>query len=305
MNTHRIQRVARLTGLSKDVIRVWERRYGIVQPFRSANRYRTYTDEDVALLRYLKAELDRGRSIGELAALGNEQLKNLAGTTRAIAHNTTTYDTLLQELIASLDPFNPAAFERRLNGAVAVIPFEEALHGILLPLQRQVGELWHQGRLTVAVEHYVTNQVRQKLSSAMSHLPVHDNGLKVVVACPVGEFHEVGAQAAAYICASRGCQTYYLGANMPMDELATFCRQIDPHILLLSVTAPPPAHEWSSWISTLRDLSTPNRAIILGGAGAQSLTLPAEAGRVEILDDLQNLQQRLTMLIAKGAVHVR
>ncbi len=306
MNIHRIHRVAKLTGLSKDVIRVWERRYGIVQPSRGANRYRTYTDEDVALLRYLKQEMDQGQTIGNLAAMGREHLiKAAAGATRSVGAALPPYEGVLHELIELLDPLDKASFERRLNGAIAVIPFEEAMYGILLPLQTRIGQLWHDGQVSVAVEHYVTNQVRQKLFAAMSHLPVRDKGLSVVAACPVGEFHEVGAQAAAYICASRGCQTYYLGANMPMDELATFCRQIDPNIVLLSVTVPPPAHEWSSWISTLRDLSTSNRAIILGGAGAQSLTRPTEAGRIEILNDLPNLQQRLLALLANEGAHSR
>ncbi|MBL8051781.1 MAG: MerR family transcriptional regulator, partial [Nitrospira sp.] len=67
MNKHRIHRVAKLTGLSKDVIRVWERRYSLVKPSRSANRYREYTDEDISLFRFLKEELDRGQTIGGLA----------------------------------------------------------------------------------------------------------------------------------------------------------------------------------------------------------------------------------------------
>ena len=74
MNTHRIHRVAKLTGLSRDVIRVWERRFGLLKPTRGANRYRNYSDEDVALLRYLKQQLDAGASIGDLAKLGREEL---------------------------------------------------------------------------------------------------------------------------------------------------------------------------------------------------------------------------------------
>ena len=73
MNTHRIHRVAKLTGLSRDVIRVWERRFGLLKPTRGANRYRNYSDEDVALLRYLKQQLDAGASIGDLAKLGREE----------------------------------------------------------------------------------------------------------------------------------------------------------------------------------------------------------------------------------------
>ncbi|MCS6302624.1 MAG: MerR family transcriptional regulator [Nitrospira sp.] len=306
MNTHRIHRVAKLTGLSKDVIRVWERRYGLVKPSRSANRYRIYTDDEVALLRYVKAQMDQGQTIGDLVAIGREQLvAEATRTARTEASETQPYERLLHELIGLLNPLRRESFERRLNGAVAVIPFEEAIFGILLPLQTRVGQLWHDGHLNVAVEHYVTNQVRQKLFAAMSHLPVHEKGLSVVVACPVGEFHEVGAQAAAYLCASRGCQTYYLGANMPLDQLAIFCRQIDPDVLLLSVTVPPPAHDWSSWIATLRDLTAPHRTILIGGAAAHSLVLPVGARRIEILNELPTLEQRLTVLMAKQAVRVR
>lgn len=304
MNTHRIHRVAKLTGLSRDVIRVWERRYGIVQPSRSANRYRTYTDADVALLRYLKQEMDQGQSIGNLAALGRDQLMKAAtGAARSFA--LPPYERLLHELIGLLDPLDKVSFERRLNGAVAVIPFEEALYGILLPLQTRIGELWHDGRLNVGVEHYVTNQVRQKIFTAMNQLPLHEQGLRIVLACPPGEHHEVGLLAAAYVCASRGCRTYYLGANMPFDQLALLCRQIDSDVLLLSVTTPPPPHEWSSWMAALQNLATSHRTIALGGAGAQTLSLPAKARRIEILDDLQDLQQRLTVLMAKQPAHVQ
>lgn len=306
MNTHRIHRVAKLTGLSKDVIRAWERRYGFVKPFRSANHYRTYTDDEVALLRYVKAQMDQGQRIGDLAAIGRERLvADATRTARTEAAETTPYERLLTELMGLLDPLKRESFERRLNGAVAVIPFEEALYGILLPLQTRVGQLWHDGRLNMGVEHYVTHQVSQKLLAAMSHLPVHETGLSVVVACPVGEFHVVGAQAAAYICAARGCQTYYLGANMPLDQLAIFCRQIDPDVLLLSVTVSPPAHEWSSWIATLRDLTAPHRTILIGGAGAQSLSRSIEVQPVEILSDLPMLQQRLTILMAKQLTQIR
>lgn len=154
MNTHRIHRVAKLTGLSRDVIRVWERRFDLLKPTRGANRYRNYSDEDVALLRYLKQQLDAGESIGDLARVGREELINRL---RAAAPRTTvvdnTFDRLLRELLSALEPLDRVMFEKRLNGAVAVVPFEEALHGILLPLQERVGHLWHSGRIDIAVEH--------------------------------------------------------------------------------------------------------------------------------------------------------
>ena len=188
----------------------------VLKPTRGTNRYRNYSDEDVALLRYLKDNLDAGASIGDLARLGREELLNRCGQLRRAASIIdNTFDRLLRELLSALDPFDRVIFEKRLNGAVAVVPFEEALHGILLPLQEQVGQLWHNGHVNMAIEHYVTKQIQQKMYSAMNQLPVAEFGAKIVIACPPGEEHDVAALAVAYRCRVRGCRVYYLGANVP------------------------------------------------------------------------------------------
>ena len=237
MNTHRIHRVAKLTGLSKDVIRVWERRYGLVKPSRSSNRYREYSDEEVALLRFVKAQMEQGATIGALAEEGRDSLVVRMRVAMPVSvEEQQPHDRLLDELIGSLDPLDKAGFERRLNGAVAVIPFEEAVQRILLPLECRVGELWHQARLNVAVEHYVTKLIQQKIFSVMNQLPVNEFGPRVLVGCPEGESHEIGAQAVAYIAATRGCHVYYLGPNLPSSDLLAFCDRIKPDLVLLSIT---------------------------------------------------------------------
>ena len=141
MNIHRIHRVAKLTGLTKDVIRVWERRYGLLKPIRGANRYRNYSDEDVLLLRFLKQEQERGYSIGDLAELGRDELLARARQSALPARSpdSNPYARLIEQLIQSLDPLDKTSFERKLNGAVAIVPFDEALHGMLIPLQQRVG----------------------------------------------------------------------------------------------------------------------------------------------------------------------
>jgi DNA-binding transcriptional MerR regulator len=166
MNNNTIHRVAKLNGLSKDVIRVWERRYRLVKPSRSLNRYREYSDEDVALLRFVKAQMEQGATIGGLATEGRDSLiARMRLVTPFTAEDQKPHDHLLDDLIGLLDPIDKAGFERKLNGAVAVIPFEEAVLHILLPLQRRIGELWHEGRLGASVEHYVTKLIQQKLFS--------------------------------------------------------------------------------------------------------------------------------------------
>jgi MerR family transcriptional regulator, light-induced transcriptional regulator len=298
MNNHRIHRVAKLAGLSKDVIRVWERRYGLVKPLRSANRYREYSDEDVALLRFLKDELDRGQTIGAMAAAGRDALlQRMRSSAAQTAQELTPHQHLLDELTSLLDPLDKARFERKLNGALAVIPFEEAVQRILLPLQRQVGERWHEGRINVGVEHYVTKIVQQKLFSVINQLPINDSGPRVVIACPEGESHEIGAQAVAYLAATRGCHVFYLGPNLPVSDLQAFCDRMEPDLVLLSVTEIKSEEAAQRLVKQLSALAA-HWTVGVGGQGALAVQPLLQSAKIELLDDLAVLHRRLMQLVA-------
>ena len=305
MNIHRIHRVAKLTGLSKDVIRVWERRYGLVKPSRSSNRYREYSDEEVALLRFVKAQMEQGATIGSLAAEGHDPLvARMRIATPVSAEDQKPHERLLDDLVGSLDPLDKAGFERRLNGAVAVIPFEEAVQRILLPLQRRVGELWHQGRLNIAVEHYVTKIIQQKLFSVMNQLSVNEFGPRILIACPEGETHEIGAQAVAYIAATRGCHVYYLGPNLPNSDLVTFCETITPDLVLLSLTEVKPEAVALQQLKELEPLAT-RWSVAVGGQGARANGERLRDTKIELLDDLIALHSRLTTLLSTRTLAAR
>jgi len=305
MNTHRIHRVAKLTGLSKDVIRVWERRYGLVKPSRSSNRYREYSDEEVALLRFVKAQMEQGATIGSLAAEGHDSLvARMRVATPVSAEDQKPHERLLDDLMGSLDPLDKAGFERRLNGAVAVIPFEEAVQRILLPLQRRIGELWHQGLLDIAVEHYVTKIVQQKLFAVMNQLPVNESGPRVLIACPEGETHEIGAQAVAYIAATKGCHVYYLGPNLPSSALVTFCETITPDLVLLSLTEVKPEAAALQQLKEL-ELLAARWSVAVGGQGARAIGDRLRDSKIELLDDLTALHSRLTILLSTRTLAAR
>lgn len=299
MNIHRIHRVAKLTGLSKDIIRVWERRYGLVKPSRSSNRYREYSDEEVALLRFVKTQMDQGATIGGLAAEGRDSLvARMHIATPVTAEDQKPHDRLLDDLIGSLDPLDKAGFERKLNGAVAVIPFEEAVQRILLPLQRRIGELWHQGHFSIAVEHYVTKIIQQKLFSVINQLPVNEFGPRVLIACPEGESHEIGAQAVVYLAAIRGCHVYYLGPNLPISDLRTFCERVKPDLVLLSLTEAKSDAMARQLLRELEPLSM-HWSVAVGGQGARTIEHLLQNSKVELLDDLTALHSRLMILLSK------
>ncbi len=306
MNTHRIHRVSKLTSLSKDVIRVWERRYGIIQPQRGENGYRIYTDEDVALLRYLRKEMDQGISIGDLSALGREALiSKMHAQPEAEAYSPPAFDSLIDELTASLDPFDIITFERRLSGSVAVIPFEEALHGILIPLQIRIGQLWHDGKIGIAVEHYVTQQVQQKIFTAMNQFRISEKGYKIVIACAPEEEHEVGAQMSAYFCRLHGHQVHYLGSNVPADSLRALCAQVQPDLTLLSMTLTPSKETLEKVIQICSEHILALCPIWVGGEGAQAVSEQLQKNGMLVLNDHKEFQERLFKFSKKNGPEKR
>jgi len=242
--------------------------------------------------------MEQGTTIGSLAAEGRESLvARMQATTPLSAEEQKPHDRLLDDLIGSLDPLDKAGFERKLNGAVAVIPFDEAVQRILFPLQRRIGDLWHEGRLNVAVEHYVTKLVQQKLFSVMNQLPVNEFGPRILIACPEGESHEIGAQAVAYIAATRGCQVYYLGPDLPTSDLVAFCEQIKPDLVLLSLTEAKPEAAMLQQLKELELLAT-RWSVAMGGQGARAIGGLLRETKVELLDDLTALHSRLMILLS-------
>jgi DNA-binding transcriptional MerR regulator len=290
MQMYRIQRFSKLTGLTTHVIRAWERRYGLVTPVRGANRYRLYNDEDVRLFRYLKAKSDEGMSIGELAEIGRDQLLEQAQREFVAAPvEPPPSERLLSDLTQALQDHDREGFERKLNGALAVIPFEESLHRFLLPLQDQIGELWHDGKLGVAQEHYASNQIKQKIFSAINQLRMVEEGPCMVVACPSQEWHEISALTAGYLCAAHGCRVHYLGPNLPIPELAKFCEQIRPTYVLLSMTIDRTDAEIENIVQELATQVRPIAPVGVGGRSAQACATIFTDKDIKVFSDLKDL----------------
>ncbi len=290
MQTYRIHRFSKLTGLSTHVIRAWERRYGLVTPTRGANRYRLYNDEDVRLFRYLKSQVDGGMSIGELAEIGKEKLHEQSERQYvATPVDPPPSENLVADLIQALKENDRASFERKLNGALAVIPFEEALHRFLLPLQGQVGQHWHDGTLGIAQEHYASNQVKQKIFSAMNQLRMVEEGPRVIISCPSQEWHEISAMTAAYLCAARGCRVHYLGANLPIPELAKYCEEIRPSYVLLSLTIDRSDAEAQSIVQELATQIRPIAPVGVGGRSAHAHASLFSEQNIMVFPDLKSL----------------
>ena len=274
---HRIQSAAKQAGLSTQLLRVWERRYSLVAPKRTASRYRVYSDDDVAILKGAKFLVDEGLRIAEIARLPRDQLRQ--ASTRASGSEvsagplaTASFLDLAIDAIAALDGdrFEKILFRASGMGALTA---REICERVLLPLLREIGDRWEKKRLSVAAEHFgstiVRTRLRNLLASEARHRP---HALKVICACPEGESHEGGILAFAVHAAGAGLNVIYLGANTPTDEILATAEATQARAIALSITRPLGRSLRSALLSRLSawKAASMDRRVLLGGAGAES-----------------------------------
>ena len=290
--------MAKMTGLSTENLRVWEKRYRLISPQRGSNRYRLYSEEDVDLLKYLISEINLGQSIGELASLGRDEILNRMRQEKAQAPKAEIleHDPLIGELEKFLLAIDRAAFEKRLNEILALLPFDVVFQRVLVPLQIRIGELWFDEKIGVAVEHYVTTQVKQKQFAAMN-MTSSQNGPKIVIACPPWELHEIGAQMVAYHCSTLGCQAILLGANLPLEDLIHFCTNTNPDGLALSFTTPIGENRGKIFFAEIVKNISPLYPVWVGGQGISGMEKYIESKNLKIVKALSDLNLVLDKLI--------
>jgi DNA-binding transcriptional MerR regulator len=258
--TYEIHEVAELTGLAAPRLRAWERRYEVVRPRRMPNGYRVYTGDQVALLRAFARLIADGERIGDLAACPREEVLARASTRRL---DGSPYGALL-EPIRELD-------RDRLEILVAEQLALRGLHGfateVALPLARAIGDLWAQGALEVAAEHLATEVVVQALKGGL-RLPRGDGPL-LVCGCLPGERHEWGFLCTLAAIQEHGWRIHYLGADLPVNQIAVAAWKLTPRAVALSGSDPTVVRANLPALAALFSKLPPGTLAVIGGAGVE------------------------------------
>jgi DNA-binding transcriptional MerR regulator len=271
--TYRIQSVARLTGISTATLRAWERRYRLVAPGRTVKGYRLYSDDDVARLSRIKAMLDQGLRIGEAVARVRRESPTMlpADTTRPEEVEAARRD-ILKALLAMDRTAAVQAYDR-----LAFVPPLRRLDAVLIPILREVGDLWACGKGTIAQEHFASAFVRERMAALMEALDAAGDGPEAVCACLPDERHEFGLIGAALHLAARGWRVTYLGADLPLEELEAVLRERSPRLLCVSLVRELEPAEFADVATSLRAACQPDTRVAVGGRG-----IPMNGKRPEI-----------------------
>lgn len=296
---HPIRVVAQRTGLTPDVLRAWEKRYGVVSPERTDTGQRLYTDEDVERLRLLRQVTDAGRSIGRVSELSLAQLKALAAEDESQrleadrVRSTAAVEGAAQHVQVALEAVSsmePGRLDAVLMQAALRLGSRSFLEQVAVPLMHEVGELWHAGRLGVANEHMATAAVQRVLGWLMWSWSETGGGPVIVVGTPAGQRHELGALLCAAVASEEGWRVVYLGSDVPAPDIARAAEQRGARLVALSTVYPPSSAEVAAELRTLGELLPEGVGLVVGGAAAQSyLDVIREAGGM-VMTDLASLR---------------
>jgi DNA-binding transcriptional MerR regulator len=284
--TYSLGAVSRLTGLSPELLRAWERRHGVVEPLRTAGGTRRYRAADLDRLRLLKAAVDAGHRIGQVHGLGDEELRRLVEAPEP------GRDERLGPVFAALRVLDGAEAQRLLALRLSALGGARFAREIALPLVREIGERWASDRLGIASEHLASAVLRSMLGSALQPGAAALRGVRIVLGTLAGERHELGLLMAALVAMGAGANPVYLGPDLPVDDLLEAVERSAAAALGLSVVTRPTAHTTRA-MTALRG-GLPDEVLVwVGGSGAEELEVPEGVERIRSLEQLEQRVARL------------
>jgi DNA-binding transcriptional MerR regulator/methylmalonyl-CoA mutase cobalamin-binding subunit len=287
---HPVRVVVQRTGLSPDVLRAWERRYGAVEPVRTAGGQRLYTGADVERLALLHEATRSGRQIGQLVALDDASLRDLIAADRResvpSAVSPVDAERHIGEAYAAVEAMDPARLELELRQAVLALGAAAALSGVLAPLLERIGLAWQQGRLSVGHEHAASAVVRRFLDWIAAASIPGAAAPAIGLATLEGERHEFGAMLAMAAALANGWSALYFGPEMPVRDLAAAAAARDLTAVGLSVVYVEDPGRVVEAIGALRDALPADVALVVGGSGAARIRGRLADPRVRVVEDL-------------------
>lgn len=259
--------VVQRTGVPADTFRAWERRHGLPSPVRTSGNQRLYSEQDIALVNWLRDRTASGMTITQAIALFRSQNGTPhvngsdPGATAAQLPGGDAGSSLpgiVHRLVDALINLDGTTADRIVEDALVMTTVESVCLDVLQATLVQIGHLWERDQAGIASEHYASAFVQRKFASLFNQSNPHEGRGPVVSACPEGEQHEIGLLLTSLFLSRRGYKIVYLGSNLPLHDLVGTVRMIQPPLILLSASRAETAHRLRDIIPVLQASLNPD-----------------------------------------------
>jgi DNA-binding transcriptional MerR regulator len=257
----RIGELSRRVGVAPELLRAWERRYGLLSPERTGGGLRLYAAEDEARVRRMQAFLAEGLAAGEAARAALRAAPSPA--LEPVAQPGARVEDRLRALEVALERFDAVSAQRIFDALQAELSLDPFLTAVVLPFLRRLGERWAIGDVTVAQEHFASNLLRDRIHTLAQGWDA-GAGPRALLACPPGESHHLGLSCFGLALRARGWRITFLGAETPFETILETIGSLEPAVTVMSAVDPARFAAAEDQLAELA-AATP---LMLAGAGA-------------------------------------
>ncbi|MCU4156023.1 MerR family transcriptional regulator [Carboxylicivirga sp. A043] len=219
MAFYSIKDLEKISGIKAHTIRIWERRYNLIEPQRTTTNIRFYNDDDLKRILNVSILNQNGYKISKIAMMSEVQLRERVIDLCLDTRNT---DVQIESLLVAMLEMDENKFTNVLTNSIIKLGFESTVETILFPFLDRIGILWQAGTINPAQEHFISNLIRQKLIVAIDNEMqnfVPKANKNIVFFLPENELHEIGLLFYSLIARKEGYNVVYLGASVPVEDL--------------------------------------------------------------------------------------
>ena len=268
MANYSIKDLERLSGIKAHTIRIWEQRYQLLNPIRSETNIRSYDDQQLKHLLNVSLLVENGLKISKISRFSreefNEEIVNLFQRTndQLVDH---AIELKINGLIVAMIDLDEEKFNKIFSTSILQNGFETTILSLIYPFLEKVGIMWSIGDINPAQEHFISNLIRQKIIVAIDGLPAPDpNAEKFILFLREKELHEIGLLLASYLLKTKSKIVYYLGQNLPFDDLREAKKVCNPQYLMTFLITPAPEKEVQEYLDKL-SLAFSEQTLLISG----------------------------------------
>lgn len=293
MAIYSIKDIEHLSGIKAHTIRIWEKRYNILEPKRTDTNIRYYDDEDLKKILNVSVLNKYGYKISKIAGLPDEKInREILNVTQTSG----TVDGQIESLIVAMIDFDEAKFEKIFTKSLMSFGFEETIVRVIYPFFEKIGILWTTGKINPAQEHFISNLIRQKLIVAIDDLPenLNKDSQNFVLFLPDGEWHELGLLFFTYIIKKNGHRIIYLGSSLPIESVLDMEKYTSFNHMVTTFKTSITSQNLPAYLSSIAEKFSNKTIYLLGRQPlGEGFDLP---NNIEMPENLQQFKEILASL---------
>lgn len=267
MGTFSIKDLEQLSGIKAHTLRIWEQRYELLKPSRTATNIRTYCDEDLKYILKIALLNKNGFKISKIAAMSDAEVNDRFS---CLNDSSCQHEMFISLLTTAMIEIDENQFGKIMSNCIIQFGFEHTMIEIIYPFLEKIGVLWLSGSINPAQEHFMTNLIRRKLMVAIDGQSnqVSESGNHFMLFLPEGELHELGLLFAEFLLRKRGQKVTSLGMSVPLKDVISVAKLKKPDYVFTIMTSHPKNRKLKTFLEQLNE-HVPAKGIMITGPQAQ------------------------------------